>query len=606
MDNASDVTDLIAEVRKKREERQGFANQFVEGAKQSASLGYAGETAPDNLPLTGKIGRVAGDMVGITPAFVAGGAALGAVGVTGLAAELATGAIYGAVRKPEESETRIHNAVKDAAVFGAGYGVLKGIGAGARALFGGAEDTGAKAAANRIGGANKASEAGKPSEEYGGDPIFAAQKSSPPDYETPVGIGINTPEDLAAYKAKQEDYGYLRDRAVNAPDSFEPPPTGSSPEQQLEQFGSQFSKIPFETPDEMVKTMETQDWDKLVGSWAKDFIQNVPKEQEYFASALATGEHDLEAATMQMIKDSGKFNLNENPLASTTEIMSTIPKMETQHALQGTIDEIVTKNALPVETIQAASQVKEPINFLMSKGVNFDDAAQLVDTITERAKLTGEEIIPAQTVKFTGKNAPKPVPEWEKASKRSYMPDEVFDLFYNVPFKGADAMKHGLIERRGLDQEFHLTEKGYAFLKQYNPEGLTEEYPEFISKKSLGSIRGQGYSNLSHTAPELKELGFKMGADTALERGFIRPAVKNGKEIPGEFQLTEKGAGMLAGGKGANANINLKAYDQAAGRRLLPGETEGIEKMAADRARNKILFKDIFEEVNNAGKGCPE
>lgn len=590
--------DVLAEVRRKREERQGFGNQFLEGAKNSASLGYAGSSMPENLPLTGKIGRVTGEMAGAIPALTVGSEVAGAMGLTGLGAELLSGALYGGISKPEENESRITNAMKDAALFGGTYAAIKGAGKAVGRMFGGGE----KAATGEVAKTNEV--AGQQAGEIGGTPLhFPGAKPTEEGEGSPFGL-FKSPEDLTAYKTKMEDTNYLRDRTMGTPDNFSPyekPPAGP----QIEGMGKEFlSPFNFENPEEMIKAQKVMQYDRMINSWAKDFIRIETPPERSLKVAGNIAQDDLEAASAKMTKDSGLHNISETPVAQLPEKVP-LPKLEEQHALQSSIDAIVEKNALTIPTIQAASQVEEPINFLMSKGVNFEDSAELVEKITERAK-TNLEPKPAQTVSFTGKNAPKPVPPWEVAKARSYTPDEVYDLFYNVPLKGADALKHGLLEPKAPDMNLHLTEKGYAFLKQYNPEGLIGEFPEFISKKSLGSIRAQGYSNLNHSGAELKELGFKMSPDTALQKGFVRPATRSGKPVEGQYQLTDKGSAFLAGGKGANANVNLKAYDTAAGRRVPPGETEQIALMKVENKRNKLLFKDVFAEVKDLAKGCPE
>ena len=100
-----------------------YGEAFLSGAVHGATGGYlGGEYEPKN---TGEsIAKTAGDVAGFTVPMLALGP-IGRAGATALgmakslaAKEAIVGAVYGFGRKPEEGESRVGNAAKDAAIFG--------------------------------------------------------------------------------------------------------------------------------------------------------------------------------------------------------------------------------------------------------------------------------------------------------------------------------------------------------------------------------------------------------------------------------------------------------------------------------------------------------
>lgn len=559
------------------EEEKGFLHQLKQGALRSASFNYAGENTPENMPLTGHIGRIAGDIFGFAPAAIAGGAIGAGAGLGLLGSEALTGGLYGFLRKPEEDEIRMRNAVKDAALFAGGGAVLRGLGRGAiglgRKIFG----KGAKG-------------------------IEAAIPETPAELEKMV-LGT---EETVPHAPPGMPFGAPEEAAPFTMPSIEQNPFLASPEI-------------------MEKAVQVEGYEQLVNAWTKGILKGVPKETEFLDSALKLD--NLDKATESMVKDSVLHNLGETP-AKLKPMEELIPKLDYQLSLQKSVDEVVTKNKLSLDDIKVASSVEEPVNFLMSKGVNFDDATEIVDKVVERAKtpfipdegmdfaLKGEtpelkiSVAPKYSLGALEAHPPIPTPNWETTKNMEFSPEEAMDLFFNLPLTARKALNHNLLELKPGRDGLSLTEGGYAFLKKFNPDfHLPLEQPieglPNISRRQLGAIRGQGYSNLDLTPVDLKEMGFNMGIKNGLSKGFLRPG-----KIEGTFQLESKGAGMLAGGKGLNANVGVKMYDVGAGRRFAPGETDKIAAAAAENIkvseRLKPLLEDMKAQLEALKKGCLE
>lgn len=521
--------EIDAEARRRQAEQEGFSGQFVQGAERSLTAGYYGQEAPESLPLTGKVGRVAGTMAGFIPFAETAGAVLGA-GVIGSAA---TGALYGLIEKPEENQTRFGNALKEGLTFGAITGAVKGLGALGRGLVG--------------RGANEAEKA-------------AAEAAISPE-------AISKPADLEA--------------AVSAPSMA------------AEALTPEMAMPEMQTPETFTKAISTSLYDSMVNGWAETLTKAKPLEADAMKEASLIAETgNVEEATKSMMDFSTKANLGEVP-----QMAEPVGGLEVQHALQENIDQIVTKNNLSLQDVQEATNVHEPINFLMSKGVNFEDAAALTDAIVDRV----------ETPAISEPQAVKPVvevPSWNEIKTRPLDPGEITDMFFNVPIKGPEAIKHGLIAVEPETGAMKMTPRGYEFLKKFNPEFNTSlSQPikglEGLDRRALGAIRGQGFSNIDLSPAELKSAGLKMPIEKALRNDFVRLG-----KAEDTYQLTSKGSGMLAGGKGFNANVELKAFDMASGARVAPEDVAGIAKLHAENLRTTSLFKDLWEEVQNLGKGC--
>jgi hypothetical protein len=604
--------DIFADIDEKNKKRSGFGAQLAEGIVHSGTLGYRGEDAPSDLPLTGKVGRFAGEMIGFAPALEVGGGSATAVGLTGLAKELGVGALYGMAEKPEDAQAtildRMKQGAKTAVGFGVGYGVMKGAGRLAKRAFGpdeldtllakGAEGKGPPKEALMIEDQRFHMPDERRPPPPGSGPFdmpdqggFTSRKALPPPKE------LGTPEDLTRAMEMESSLG----RETAGQPEIPRDPFAKTPMQE-----ATLSRQRSVSAEEQIANSKM--YEAHVNSWAKDLVRQVPPEADMLEKhgKLAVNGAEVEDAAIAMMHDSVKHAVGETPIIEDHVVDALTPKAETRAALEQNIDAIVMKNEMPIEVVQAGTKMAEPINYWMSKGMNFDDAAELADNIVARAKMPFDETKVAEEASnnVIQKLTAARVPEWTKIKKRSFTPSDVVDLFYNVPIKGPEAIKYGLIELQPATGGLHLTEKGYAFVKQYNPEGLSGVFPDFMDRKILGAIRGQGYSNLSLSDAELKSAGLKMGSKRALQEGFIRPSTKGGKEIPGEYQLESKGAGMLAGGRGANANVALKEFDLSSGLRALPGDAESIAAKSAERERNKLLFGDLWEQTENLGKKC--
>jgi len=593
----SAAEEILAEKQRQKAEQEGFGTQFLQGFVKTGAGGYVPQPdAPADLPLSGQVGRFSGEMAGFATVLNPVEAGLEGAGlVPGLGKSLATGAIYGFAKKPDEAQAgiidRLKSGAEDAAEFGALHLGGEAIKAAGRRIFGGAEG----AAATLPGGSN-------------------------------LDLSIfKSPADLEAYKIANEGLaeGFTPPKGPPPGPPGSPPPSFGSDGEMMDAFLQAKQKEDLQRatgmeerfrnvevpPEETQNILKSNEYEGKVNSWAKDVVNNIPPEADMLEKAgkiATTG--DIEGAAKQMMVDSGSHNLGQTPSSEDSLVENLVPKIPARAALETNIENLVKKNDLPIEDVMTATQVQEPINFLMSRGVNFEDASDLVDSMAERAKMPfkADEILAE-----AGQQSQGPmnllagnIPPYEAIKRRSFSPDEVYDLFYNVPIKGPEAIKHGLVELNPASGGLHLTEKGYAFVKQYNPEGLSGDFPTFMPKKILGAIRGQGYSNINLSPEELKTAGIKMGTSRALQEGFIRPAEKKGVEIPGQYQLESKGAGMLAGGRGANANIDLKQFDLQTGLRALPGDTEAIAAKAAERETNKLLFSDIWDQTQKLGEKC--
>ena len=644
-----------------------FGSQFKKGLVHTGSLGYAGSGMPEDLPLTGVAGRLAGDFTGFIPAAVAG-SLLPEVAGSALAGELLSGAIYGAVSKPElgpdgQSESRIDNALKTAALFGAGHLVFKGFGALGRFAGFGAKEALPAIEKELAGPAAEAVSKAIPQpplapyEGMGGMPELPSGVPPPPGNK-PAGPGegfggmpeVPGPESLQ----KVKDWKILRDRALKVPSEFSPPPASglleflAKPEESspLSPFFKELdnplgdnelamatithsNKTPTKNtladsliPEELHKTdvtatIGTLNKLKAVGQhdieklpWEMNYNSIIKPEEKYFAEATRLAGEDLAAGTVDMWEKSIKHNLGETP-PTAPAIDSVVPPLEEQIALQSTLKELADKNTLGDPTLQANSLTEQPINHLMSQGVNYEDAKATVEASQRRAEtnITNDIHSMLEGIKYEGVNTPRELPAWEIVKGHKYTPDQAVDLFKNVGFGASGGLRAGLLKHSrysGQDAEFQLTEKGYAWLRQYNPEGLTGAKPDFISEKGLGAIRAKGLSPHTFTADELKkDLQFKMKPNIILARGWVEQALdKAGKEIPDSYQLTEAGSNFLTGAPGTSANVGLRQFDIMSKFRVLPYEKDAIEELTKMNERDRLLLTDVVEETQGFRKGC--